>query len=292
MKLHTTLIAILLGLMSLCVVTGCSMGKGDGWRFSKVPSPKSWDIRRAVGLKKDELASPEVPTRLVSTWTDTVLNRQGQKAKRGFGGRLLFFNQESEDPVRVEGQLVVYAYDDTQRAAHETQPSRRFIFPSEQFVRHESESKVGPSYSVWLPWDELGGEQKKISLIARFEPKAGPLVVGEQTRHLLPGTQRLASGKTGPATETVGEIQLTQYTQASELQPPAAKPSGPQPISIALGKKEWQQRLRATVHGQKANDLTQRRKERNRPGAPGRFLNCFLCVFAPLREALFLSAYA
>ena len=224
------------------------MGKGEGWRFTK-----ALDIRRAVGLKKDKLAPPQTPTRLVSTWTDTVLHRKGEKSKRGFGGRLLFFNEGAEDSIRVDGQLVVYAYDENGRAAHETHPTRRYVFPAEQFVRHESEAKVGASYSVWLPWDAVGGEQKNISLIARFEPNAGPLVVGEQTKHLLPGVRQLASGlaagKTvAPATQQVGEVQLTQYTQESKLLVPVtniALPQNarPQATTIALGRKSWEQRL-------------------------------------------------
>jgi len=54
-------------------------------------------------------------------------------------------------------------------------------------ARHMSESELGPTYSFWLPWDEVGGRQTEISLIARFEPKGGAVVVGEQTKHLLPG---------------------------------------------------------------------------------------------------------
>ena len=226
-------------LLLLVAVTGCSMGKGDGWRFTK-----ALDIRRAIGLKKDELAPPQVPTRLVSTWTDTVLNRKGETSQRGFGGRLLFFNEETEKPVRVEGQLVVYAFDENSRAAHETHPTRRFVFPAEQFLRHESETEVGASYSVWLPWDKVGGQQENISLIARFEPKAGPLIVGEQTKHLLPGIRNLASGKTAPATKPIGEIQLTQFTQESKLQAPMLN-RRPQVTSIALGGKSWEQRLGA-----------------------------------------------
>ncbi len=232
-----TYVGRLLCLLLLGAVTGCSMGKGDGWRFTK-----ALDIRRAFGLKKDELAPPQVPTRLVSTWTDTVLNRKGETSQRGFGGRLLFFNEETEQPVRVEGQLVVYAFEENGRAAHETHPTRRFVFPAEQFVRHESETEVGASYSVWLPWDKVGAQQKNISLIARFEPKAGPLIVGEQTKHLLPGIRSLASGKTAPAIKPIGEIQLTQFTQESKLQAPALK-QRPHVTSIALGGKSWEQRL-------------------------------------------------
>lgn len=234
--------AVFLGLLCLVAATGCASGKNTSWRFAK-----SLDVRRAIGLKKDteEVGQPEMPTRLVSTWQDATLNRAGQKPHRGFGGRILFFKNDSKVPVRVDGQLVVYAYDETNRADHETHPTRRFVFPAEQFVRHESECQLGPSYSVWLPWDELGGEQKNISLITRFEPKGGPLVVGDQTRHLLPGTRQMAKGKESAPAKPVGEIQLTEFTETSKVSPPPKSTTKEQRqvTSISLSRAAWKQRL-------------------------------------------------
>ena len=173
--------APLLSLIALATATGCA-GKSSKskWNVS------NWDVKKAVGMKPDK-PDPELPERMVATWTDTTLSTAGQSTKRGFGGKLMFFKRDSEDPVRVEGNLVVYAFDETDRPDHETHPSRRYIFPVEEFVRHESDSTLGPTYSFWLPWDEIGGQQRHISLIAKFEPKKGPVVIGEQTRHLLPG---------------------------------------------------------------------------------------------------------
>ena len=217
----------MIGAIALCICAiaacGCASSK------SKKSGLASWDVRQKLGWKSD-VPEPETPTRLVTTWTDTTLSRPGQPTKRGFGGRLVFFNQESEDPVRVEGQLVVYAFDETDRPSHETHPTRRYIFPAEQFARHESTNKLGPSYSIWLPWDEAGGEQRRISIIARFEPKEGPLLVGEQTRHLLPGsgTTMLAEASRGvpapgapPTPPLLSEIQQLSYNPAQ----PAAESS-------------------------------------------------------------------
>lgn len=251
--------------LALAAVSGgCSIGNQEDWKFSK-----SWDIRRAVGWKKGELAPPQVPSRIVSTWTETTLNRKGEAPQRGFGGRLLFFDDASEATIRVAGQLVVYAYDEAGREAHETQPTRRFVFPMDQFVRHESASKLGPSYSVWLPWDEVGGEQKNISLIARFEPQDGPLIVGEQTRHLLPGTRQLAAGETAPAVKLVDGIRLTQYSQESQVVLPAKTPpartstgKGSEVTSIALPRKSWQQRLGSTASSRR---LSQREPNAMKP---------------------------
>jgi hypothetical protein len=182
---QTTLHTLRGGMLVLaCLVassTGCTSGTSH-WKFA------SWDVRRAVGLKKGEdKPDPEIPVRLVSTWSEAVLNRTGETSKRGFGGRLAFFKGDSQDPVRVNGQLVIYAFDETTRPQYETQPTRRYVFPAEQLAIYESDSKLGPSYSVWLPWDEAGGPGRKISLIARFEPKGGPVIVGEQTKHYLAG---------------------------------------------------------------------------------------------------------
>lgn len=195
---------VVLALACGVAASGCR-SKGDGWKFA------SWDVRRAVGLKKGP-ADPKTPERLVATWTDTVLNTAGQPAKRGFGGRLVFFQRDSTDPVRVDGQLVVYAFDETNREAHETHPTRRYVFPAADFARMESDSTLGSSYSVFLPWDEVGGPPKKISLITRFEPAKGAIVLGEQTRHYLPGI-----GVDGKTTTQFAETTTKSETSTVQL---------------------------------------------------------------------------
>lgn len=200
----TTLLLVTTLVTTFVTGVGCSSLHTGKWSFAK-----SLDVRRAMWWKSEK-PEPQLPVRLVSTWTDTILHKPGQKSQRGFGGRLVFFGRESDDPVCVDGQLVVYAYDEANSDARTAQPTRRFIFPREQFTRHYSESTLGPSYSVWLPWDAVGGPRKNISLIARFEPYLGQLIVGEQTRHLLPGT---ALAEDVPADQPgKSEIQLAQHT--------------------------------------------------------------------------------
>jgi hypothetical protein len=127
------------------------------------------------------------PERVVATWTDTVLQRDGQPAQRGFGGRIYFYDR-GPDPIAVKGRLVVYAFDETGRSPVDHQPTRRYVFPTEQLPLHASTSDLGPSYSVWLPWDGADGPSTEVSLVARFEPlEGGGLVVSEQARQRLPG---------------------------------------------------------------------------------------------------------
>lgn len=169
-----------LAVAMLVAVGGCRSSNRD-WKFADM-----FNLKKGMPWHRDD---PEIgiPSRVVGTWTDTVLTQSGKVPQRGFGGRLLFYDNESKNPIQVEGQLVVYAFDESRREPTDNRPTRRYVFPLDQVPLHKSESELGPSYSFWLPWDEAGGPQTEVSLICRFEPKDGPLVVGEQTKHLLPG---------------------------------------------------------------------------------------------------------
>ena len=165
------------GVAALVAIGGCSMPTASDFKPSKLFS-----------LGDDDEPEKGTPVRLVGTWTDTVLTQPGQKPQRGFGGRLMFYDKKEDKPILVEGQLVVYAFDETNRAVTDNKPTRRYVFPPDQIEMRMSKSELGASYSFWLPWDEAGGPQTEVSLVCRFEPKGGGVITSEQTRHRLPGT--------------------------------------------------------------------------------------------------------
>jgi hypothetical protein len=162
------------------LTTGCRGPWSKDWKVSEM-----WDLDVTPWSHDHDKA--QTPERIVGTWTDTVLHQPGKQPERGFGGRLIFYGEDNEKPIQVDGQLVVYAFDETNRDPTDNKPTRRYVFPADQMVRRMSKSELGPSYSFWLPWDEVGGAETEISLIARFEPKSGAIVISEQTRHQLPG---------------------------------------------------------------------------------------------------------
>lgn len=148
--------------------------------FGKVGNPLEW------GANPDEPRSG-LPERVVATWVDTVRNKPGQKAERGFGGRVYFYDRGT-DPITVDGRLVVYAFDEADRQPTDHQPTRRFIFPADRLTQHMSQSELGASYSLWLPWGSVEEPSTRVSLIARFEPtRGGGLVVSDQATQVLPG---------------------------------------------------------------------------------------------------------
>ncbi len=179
-----TRLAVAIALTAMIFQTGCS----TPWKTPKMLSlDNTWPFR-----DKDK-PHEGTPVRMVCTWTDTVFTQAGQKPQRGFGGRLMFYEKEGKNPILVEGQLVVYAFDETGRDPTDNKPTRRYVFPPDQIPLHMSKSELGASYSVWLPWDEVGGPKTEVSLICRFEPKTGAVVTSEQTKQKLPGAAPAAT---------------------------------------------------------------------------------------------------
>ncbi|TWU46003.1 hypothetical protein Q31b_11810 [Novipirellula aureliae] len=138
-----------------------------------------------TGKENDEL-----PSRMMVIWTDTVLHQPQQPGIRGFGGRIYFYAEDDSEPIEVDGGLAVYAFDADSIDPESVKPERKFVFTAEQFAEHMSQTSMGSSYSVWIPWDEVGGYSKKLSLIVRFEGTGGGVVISDPTIKLLPGLDR------------------------------------------------------------------------------------------------------
>lgn len=167
---------VLMALAALAAAGGCA----------------KFDLNRSIPWGAGENGQLERPVRLVAMWTDTILTTPDAEPTRGFGGRLMFYAHEGSKPAKVKGSLTIYAFDETGRDAKNTKPDRKYVFTEEQFARHYSKSALGHSYSFWLPWDAVGGPQKEISLLVRFQPTSGGVVIGEQSTHLLKGVEPAA----------------------------------------------------------------------------------------------------
>src|SRR5262245_59806108 len=141
-----------------------------------------------MGDNKDKDSLYQQPVKMVVIWSPAMYTQPGQVPTRGFGGRIYFYNSK-EEAVSVDGGLVVYAFDDTSKQDHSQVPNRRFAFTSEQFKKHFSPTQLGASYSIWVPWDAVGGPQADISLLPIFTGAKGGVLTGQQSRNMLPGPE-------------------------------------------------------------------------------------------------------
>lgn len=173
-----------------CCTTGC--------QFAPKKLPDAW--------KWGEEEKLPIPDRILAVWTDTVLHQPNQPGVRGFGGRIFFYLKDQTDPIKVDGRLAVYVFDAEDGDPMDQKPLRKYLFTADQFASHMSKTTIGPSYSVWLPWGEVGGPQMKLSIIARFEGVEGGTTISDPTIKLLPGVVKRDSGaeKSKGATATTG----------------------------------------------------------------------------------------
>ena len=160
----------LLPLLALCLtmLAGCTLLTTSQLPFAK---------------KKPEY---QVPRQMVPVWSDTVLHQPSATATRGFGGRLMFYGHDKHKPILVDGSLVVYAWDDSKGSMERT-PDRKYVFPSETLQTHYSESRLGHSYSFWVPWDVAGGSLQHLTLISRFLSSEGTELTATPAHVVLQG---------------------------------------------------------------------------------------------------------
>ena len=172
-------------------------------------SPSSWNL-----LSRLKGKPAQQPSRIVAIWAPDVLNTQGQDSTQGFGGRLYFYDKQNRT-IPVDGQLIIHAYDDSGDTDHTT-ADKKFVFTAEQLKRHHGLCELGSSYSIWIPWQPVGGTQRRISLVPTFTSTTGTRLVGHQTQNLLPGKKPAQADAT-----------QKEYA-ANERQPAQGLPAGRQ----------------------------------------------------------------
>jgi hypothetical protein len=204
MTLHKIIPAFLL--LTIAVIAGCTSFN------SKIDSAK-YSMKSSLNM---------IPaTQCNAFWSPAVRQDPSlDKAQRGFGGRAYFYGSDGKTPVKVgNGHLVIYAFDETNRAYDDVKPTRTYVFPPEEVAKLYKKSELGHSYNLWVPWDSEGaeGDAKPISLIVKFVPETGSTIVSSQAKVYLAGKvgemmlshQTIQNGLSGRS----GEIAQVSYQE-------------------------------------------------------------------------------
>ena len=214
---------------TMMVATGCAPTIKD--LKTGRPFYHDWPV---VGSKDSEVPPPYPnPVKIATTWSPDTLVQKGHTPTRGFGGRVYFYDEKS-GAVPVEGTLVVHGFDDTETDADQGPGNvKRFEFTPQQFTRHFSQSDLGASYSVWIPWDAVGGPQRRISLVASFQTTSGKFVQGEPATILLPGANATPNVVDDPT------MLSHQYQRHRRAIAAGQTSHGMTTTTIARGKTPW-----------------------------------------------------
>ena len=170
--------------------------------------------------KKDPLkAKPEEPARMIAIWSDAIYTEAGKPPIRGFGGRLYFYNRDN-NAIPVDGQLVVYGYDDS----IEGSPARAARSPVRLHggpVRQAFHAR--PVGRVVQHLDTVGAGrrlQKDGDLVAGLHVGRRHRVQGQQTVNLLPG--KTPAARTADPPPDASGLREAGVVQPASYQQPAA----------------------------------------------------------------------
>jgi hypothetical protein len=169
---------------------------------------------------------------MVDVWSEEVLDQPGLPPVRGFGGRVMFYRVDGKAPVAVDGTLTVLAFDEADSNNPEAVAQRKFIYLPEHLPKYYRKSELGHSYNFWLPWDEVGGPERKLCLVARFEPRNGKDVVLSKPCHkILPGVPP-QPGQPGSASLRISHSTTPGGVQRASYEPPVREEEPEQGMTI------------------------------------------------------------
>ncbi len=200
-----------IGLVLLCLSLACGCS--------------ALDVSKAKSLWPASMQKPQQPSSIAAIWTEGVAHSAGGVPTRGLAGRIIFYGPDGVQPVKVDGTVTVYAFDESGRGKSDTKPNRKYVFTPEQLANHYDPVKLGPSYALWVPWDGAEGPRKELSLIVRFAPRKGDLVVGEMAKLILNGSTPPTEGLVdAPRRPRAGYISDSMVRATSFESAPAAQP--------------------------------------------------------------------
>lgn len=210
------------------------VGLACGGGCTSLETPKfSADSFKKVFEKKDAVVAPES---VAVVWTTAVLEKEAARPTRGFGGMVTFYETDNKKPVRVKGELTVYAYENGIGDPEKSKPDRKYVFTTEQLDKRCGEGPIGPAYNIWIPWDEANGPRREVGLIVRFDPAEGKTVMAKPTHNVLPGQDKKKSEVVATSfNETAGFTRLPPVDAASE--PPVAGGTKMQTATFALPRR-------------------------------------------------------
>lgn len=192
--------------------TGCKTMEFGGPNWINQKERPRLRMELPFNKKKQDEEVFASPQKMAVIWKETELRTPGQPPVRGFGGRIYFYDDENQ-PAKVDGELVVYGFDNSSKSSVADQ---KFVFKKDKLQSHYGETELGHSYSFWVPWDKLGGDRKSITLIPAFKSADGKLVKGGQTVNVLPGPEP-KDERTKTGTFTGKDIQLTSGNLTGEV---------------------------------------------------------------------------
>ena len=134
-------------------------------------------------------ASAQNPVvRIIAIWEPAEGNGLDGLPTRGFAGQIMFFTAGESTPVRADGDVRIYLYDEQGNQTQRAKPLHQFDYINGAWTTHLRLGMLGPVYQVFVPYVRKHPYRARCVLRVRFKPKyGGPPVYSEAVTITLPG---------------------------------------------------------------------------------------------------------
>ena len=138
--------------------------------------------------------------RILCLWEAAEGQGLDGQPSRGFAGQILFFGPGDAAPFPVHGTIRIFEYDNFDPNENSPKPIHAFVFDDGGWNAHRSESTMGESYNVFLPYVKHHAGRAKCALKVEFTAENGRTIsspiteVSLQARQKSPKTQSAISG--------------------------------------------------------------------------------------------------
>jgi len=155
------------GLVPLLFLSGCHTPKPVKQVLAKNPLSKNY---------------VKTPVEIVDVWNSYAQVTPEGKTMRGMAGRIHFYgHQKKSQAVKVDGDLNIYVFDGRESDPAYAKPLKVFHFRADTLGGHYSYQKpLGHGYNFFLPIDEIGGEEKPLCIMVRFDDNINEMLVMAQ----------------------------------------------------------------------------------------------------------------
>ena len=165
-----SLAAVLAAILMLSA-SGCATLQMVNWKTDKIPTAD------------DQHPAIEV----LAIWQAAEGPGPGGIPTRGFAGQIFFFTADRAQPVAVDGKARIYVFDDHGTPEQQARPLRQFDFDRQSWAAHLQNSKLGPTYGVFIPYPRSDYHQAVCALQVRFTPPKGRPLFTRSSTLVLPG---------------------------------------------------------------------------------------------------------
>jgi hypothetical protein len=134
----------------------------------------------------------KAPTKMADVWSSYTQAAPDGKVIRGVAGRIRFYDDsKKKQSVKVDGDLTVFVFDGNELDPAHAKPLKVYQFKADTLKEHYSYKKpLGHGYDFFLPFDEIGGEEKNLCVMTRFDDRIDKmLVMAQPVNTVLRGTK-------------------------------------------------------------------------------------------------------